>query len=257
MEYGMNSLAIGSIVFAFVFAGALFGMHLEKILPQEHLNPDAKDVIKVSMAMVATVAALVLGLLTASAKTSFDDRDAELRKMAEDVILLDRAMAKYGPETAGARALLKETLAARINRIWPEENTGKVAPEEVGRGTGVENVRETLFALSPNNDTQRWLQSTALQITRDIEAARWSIVEQIGSTIQWPLLAVVVFWLATIFASFGLFAPHNPTVGVVLFVAALCVAGSIYLILEMDQPYSGVVKLSSEPLRTALAELGR
>ena len=118
-------------------------------------------------------------------------------------------------------------------------------------------MRETLFALSPNNDTQRWLQTTALQITRDIEAARWSLVEQIGSTIQWPLLAVVVFWLAMIFASFGLFAPHNSTVSVVLFVAALCVAGSVYLIHEMDQPYSGLVKLSSEPFRTALAELGR
>jgi hypothetical protein len=253
----MSSLAIGSIVFGFVFAGAVLGMQLERILPQDHLNPDAKDVIKVSMAMVATVAALVLGLLTATAKTSFDDKEAELRKIAEHVILLDRTMAKYGPETAEGRTLLKENLAVRINLIWPEERAGKVAPEGVGRGEGVERVREAIFALSPNNETQRWLQSTALQITRDIEAARWSMLEQIGSNIQWPLLAIVAFWLATVFASFGLFAPHNPTVGVVLFVAALCVAGSIYLIIEMDQPYSGLVKLSSEPLRMALAELGR
>jgi hypothetical protein len=253
----MTSLTISSIVFALVFTGALLGMRLEKILPQEHLNPDAKDVIKVSMATVATVAALVLGLLTATAKTSFDDREAELRKMAELVILLDRTMANYGPETAEGRTLLKENLAARINLIWPEESAGKVAPEGIGRGEGVERVRETIFDLSPTNDTQQWLQATALQITRDIEAARWSMLEQIGSDIQWPLLGIVVFWLAAVFASFGLFAPHNPTVSVVLFVAALCVAGSVYLILEMDQPYTGLVKLSSEPLRTALAELGR
>ena len=252
----MSALTIGLIVFAVIFAGALFGMGLEKALPQDHLNADAKDVIKVSMAMVATVAALVLGLITASAKTSLDDKQTELRKMAEQIIVLDRTMAGYGPETAEARTELKQILAERINLIWPEERAGTVVPEGGGRGGSVETVREKLLALSPNNDTQRWLHSTALQITRDVEASRWSLLEQIGSSIQWPFLVVVVFWLAVTFASFGLFAPHNPTVAVALFVAALCVAGSIYLTVEMDQPYSGLIKLSSEPLRTALAELG-
>jgi len=177
--------------------------------------------------------------------------------MAAQVILLDRTMAEYGPETAEARTLLKQILVGRINLIWPEENAGTVTPEAIGRGAGVEGVQEKLLALSPKDDAQRWLQSTALQITRDIQAARWSILEQIGSTIQWPFLFVVVFWLAIIFASFGLFAPRNASVTVALFVAALSVAGSIYLILEMDQPYRGLVKISSAPLRTALAELGR
>lgn len=252
----MNPLAIASIVFAFVFGGALLGMYLGRVLPRDHLSPDARDVIKVSMAMVATLAALVLGLITASAKSSLDEKEAELRSMAGQVILLDRTIAKYGPETAETRTLLKQILVARINLIWPEENAGTVEPEALGRGASIERVQDKLLALSPKDDPQRWLQSTALGITRDIDATRWSLFEQIGSGIQWPFLVVVVFWLVAIFASFGLFAPRNASVAVALFIAALSVAGSIYLILEMDQPYSGLVKLSSAPLRTALTELG-
>ena len=252
----MNSLSMASLVFALVFGGALLGMYLGRVLPEDHLSPDTRYVIKLSMAMVATLAALVLGLLTASAKSSLDDKQAALRNMAGQVILLDRAMAGYGPETAETRTLLREILVTRISQVWPEENSGPLAPEAIGRGAAIESVQQKLLALSPKDDAQRWLQSTALQITRDIDATRWSLFEQIGSGLQWPFLVVVVFWLATIFASFGLFAPRNASVAVFLFVAALSVAGSIYLILEMDQPYQGLLKISSAPLRTALAELG-
>ena len=253
----MKPFSIASIVFAFVFGGALLGMYLGIVLPQDHLSSDTKDVIRVSMAMVATLAALVLSLLTASAKSSLDKKQAEMRNAAGQVILLDRTMARYGRETAEARTLLKQILVTRINLIWPEENAGTVTPEAIRRGASIEGVQEKLLALSPKDDAQRWVQRTALQITRDIESARWSLFEQIGNRIQWPFLVVVVFWLATIFVSFGLFAPRNASVIVALFIAASSVAGSIYLILEMDQPYSGLIKISSASFRTALVELGR
>jgi hypothetical protein len=250
----MNSLSIGSTVFALVFGGALLGMQLGRILPQQHLGPDAKDVIKVSTAMVATLAALVLGLLTASASSALDSKETELRSMAGQVILLDRAMANYGPETAEARTLLRQLVIARVNQVWPEE--AMVAPDAISRGAGVEAVQQKLLALSPKSGAQRWLQSTALNATHDISTARWSVLEHIGSSIQWPLLVVVVFWLIIIFASFGLFAPRNASVTAMLFLAALSVAGAIYMILAMDQPYGGLLKLSSAPLRIALSELG-
>ena len=252
----MSALAIGTIVFACVFGGALFGMFLGKILPEHHLSDDTRDVIKVTMAMIATLAALVLGLLTASAKSSLNDKELKLRSTAARIILLDRTLAEYGPEAHEARDLLKRILAARISEVWREENT-EIAEETVGGGIGVETIQERLLELSPQNDAQRWLQSTALQISSDIETAHWSALEEIGSEVQWPFLVVVVFWLAIIFASFGLFAPRNSSVTAALFVAALSVAGSVYLILEMDQPYSGLIKISSAPLRTALEKLGQ
>jgi hypothetical protein len=251
----MSNLAIGAIAFACVFAGALFGMFLQKVLPKEHLSAEARDVIKVAMAMIATLAALVLGLLTASAKSSLDDKENQLRSVAGQVVLLDRTMAQYGPDAKDARELLKQTLMARISQIWPEENTN-VTAGAIGRGAGVEAVQEKLLALSPQNDAQRWLQSTALRISGDIASARWSAFAKFGSSIKWPFLVVVVFWLTVIFASFGLFAPRNVSVAAALFLAALSVAGSIYLILEMDQPYGGLITLSSAPLRIALGQLG-
>ena len=253
----MSALSIGGIVFACVFGSALLGMLVSSVLPKHHLSSDSKDVIKVAMATIATLAALVVGLLIASARGSFDSKDGELRGAAAHVVLLDRAMAGYGPETAEARNLLRQLVAAKIRQIWPEDGKGNVDAAAISRGQDVEEIQRRLLALVPQNETQRWLKSEALRLTGTIAEARWLVVEQGGSSIQWPFLAILVFWLAAILASFGLFAPSNGSVITALFVCALSMAGAIYLIVAMDQPYSGIVKLSSAPLHTALDQLGR
>src|SRR5262245_16867914 len=143
-----------------------------------------------------------------------------------------------------------------ISQIWPEENA-TVTPGAIGRGSGIEAIQRKLLNLSPQTDAQRWLQSTALQTSGSISASRWVVLQEIGSSIQWPFMAILVFWLAVIFATFRLFAPRNSLVTAALFVAALSVAGSIYLILALDQPYSRPIKISSAPLRIALAQLGQ
>jgi hypothetical protein len=252
-----NPLAIGAIVFACVLGGAALGMFLGMVLPQNQLSAEAKDVIKVAMAMIATLAALVLGLLTASAKSGLDDKETEVRNVAAQVVLLDRMMAEYGPETQEARALLKQRLATRISQIWPEGDAGRLTPGTLSGGAGIETLQHKLLALSPQNDAQRWLLSTALQVSRDLAAARWSVFQQLGSRIHWPFLVIVVFWLTMVFISFGLFAPFNATAATALFIAALAVAGAIYLILAMDQPYSGLIKISGDPLRHALGQLSK
>ena len=253
----MSTLTISVIVFACVLGAALLGMYLGRVLPNHQLTDDAKDAIKVSMAMVATMAALVLGLMTSSAKTSLDDKENELRGAAAQVILLDRTLALYGMETGEARDLLKRLVAARMSQLWPEENADGVAPEAVGVDTGIGLLQQKILALSPQNEAQRWFQSTALQITRDIAATQWSTFQQVGSQIHWPFLAIVLFWLTIIFTSFGLFAPRNAIAISALSVAALAVAGGIYLILAMDQPYGGLIKISSAPVRAALDQLGQ
>jgi len=227
-------------------------MFLGSVLPKEHLSENAKDVIKVTMAMIATLAALVLGLLTASAKSSLDDKENAVRSWAAEALFLDRTLAQYGPEAQGARELLKQAIAARIAQLWPGSGEA-VTPAKIGEGAGIEGVQQALLALTPKTDAQRWLQSTALQTTSTIAARRWLIAQQIASNLRWPFLVVLIFWLAVIFASFGLFA----LVVAALFVAALSVAGSIFLILEMDQPYGGFIKIRSDPLRSALEQLGR
>ena len=158
----MSDILIGVIVFGIIFGGAMFGMFLGWILPDQHLAPDTRDVIRVVMAMLATLSAVVLGLLTGSAISSLAEKEGELRRAGVQFIMLDRTLATYGPETKVARDLLKQTLAERISQIWPEEG-GDVSLEALGGGAGIGLVQKELFALSPQNDEQRWLQSHALE----------------------------------------------------------------------------------------------
>jgi type II secretory pathway pseudopilin PulG len=252
----MSALLIGAIVFAVVFGGALLGMGLGALLPKEQLSDQTKDAIKVAMAMIATLAALVLGLLTASAKSSLDDKEGQVRAWAAEVIILDRALATYGPEAQDARDSMKQVLTARVAQLWPGSGTG-LSPAALRKGTSIEVVQREVLELQPQTDAQRWLKDTALKITQEMMEARWEGMQRLGRSIKWPFIAIVVFWLAVIFASFGLLAPRNAIVTGALLLAALSVAGALYLILEMDQPYAGLITISPEPLQIALAQLGK
>jgi hypothetical protein len=221
------------------------------------LNAESKDSIRLAVAMIATLSALVLGLLVASAKSSFDNKNAELTKAAAQGVLLDRTMAEYGPETRDTRDLLRRIVVSDISRIWPEGGSAGVQPQAVGQGLGVEEIERQLLNLSPQTEAQRLLKPQALQINGEINEARWLINEQTGSSIQWPLLTILVFWLTITFISFGIFAPRHGSVVVAMFLAALSVAASVYLIVDLDQPYGGLIKLSNGPLVTALAQLGQ
>jgi hypothetical protein len=254
----MGSMTLALIVLACIFGGALVGMVLRALLPDHHLSDESKDVVRLGTGMIATLAALVLGLLIASAKGTFDTMTTELRQAGSKIVVLDRVMAQYGPETREARDLLRRTVASSIDRIWPEE-TNQVVPGKDGQtGNNLEALQDKLRQLSPHSDAQRWLQSRALQVSADIVDSRWLLFEQVGqSSLPAAFIVVLVFWLTIIFASFGLFAPRNATVIIVLFICAFSAAGSLFLIFELDQPYKGVIKISSAPLRYALANLGQ
>jgi hypothetical protein len=240
-----------------VFGGALLGMFLRIVVPAHHLSEDSKDVIKLGMGLIATMAALVLGLVIATAKSSYDTQDAAVKHTAAKVLLLDRMLSNYGSETKEVRELLRQTIASRLEAIWPADPTQRArldAPEAVFAVRGIE---ARILQLSPQNNAQRWLQTQALRIGRDIMETRWFVLGSLSRSIPVPFLVVVVFWLTIIFGSFGLFAPRNATVVVVLFLCALSVAGSIFLILELDQPFAGLMKISSAPLRYTLSHLGQ
>ncbi len=253
----MSSLAIAGIAFVCIFGGALLGMFFRTILPEHHLSQESKDVVKLGMGLIATMAALVLGLLTGSAKGAFETQDAELKQSAANIILLDRTLAHYGPETKSIRDQVRRAVAYKLAATWPEN--GAEARVDTSEATpAVEGIEDGIRDLSPQNDAQRGLQSRALQIAGNVMQTRWLMFgQQAGTAIQTPLLVVLVFWLAALFASFGLFAPRNVTVIAVLCVSALSVSGAILIILEMNQPFQGLIRVSSTPLRYTLAHLGQ
>ena len=250
----MSPMAIGWIVFALVFGSALLAMFVHSALPEHHLTADSKDVVKLGIALIATMSALVLGLLIASAKTAFDTRSNQLVQVSADIIQLDRALARYGPETKEARSLLERSVAATLERFWPAEGARPIAVDP--KASPVEGLYDKIEELSPQSEAQRALRSQAETMALDMGRTRLLLFEHLGSSIPVPFLVVLVFWLCIIFASFGLFAPRNATVIAVLCVCALSVSGAIFLILELDRSFEGLLKVSGAPLRAALAQLG-
>ena len=253
----MSSLAIASIVFVCVFGGALLGLFVRTALPEHHLSEDSTGVVKLGTGLLATLAALVLGLLIASAKTTFDKIKDEVTQGAAKVVQLDRTLALYGPETKEARDLLHGALASAIELLFSGEGSGLAklgAPERLAR---MEQIQAMIRELAPRNDAQRSLQSRALELCNEVAQMRWLLIVQGEGSIPTPFLVVLVLWLAIIFAGFGLLSAKNATVVAVLVVCALSVSGAILLIEEMDRPFDGLMKLSSAPLRNALAHLGQ
>jgi hypothetical protein len=250
----MSSMTLSLIVFLCVFGGAVVGLLLHAVLPHHHLGAETKDIVKLGMGLVGTMAALVLGLLVASAKGSYDAQSAEVTQLSANIALLDRALTLYGPETKEIRAILRSAVRRALDQMWPHPgDVSQAAPSAAGG----EILYEKLQGLSPKNDTQRLLQSQATNIAMDIGKTRWLMYEQAMGSVSMPLLVILVLWLTAIFISFGLFAPFNGTVVSSLFTAALSVSCAIFLILEMYTPYTGLVQISSAPLRAAIAQLGQ
>ena len=246
----MSPLAISAIAFMFIFGGALGGMALRRVLA-EKLSNDAKDAVRLSMGLIGTIAALVLGLLIASAKTSYDGKVTKIREIAVNVILSDNLLEQYGVEALSARRLLRATIDSTIDRIWGDLDPTRAGPFEVSSSarafyTAVEN-------LAPTNDAQRALQARVLNLLTEVAQARLALFTQAGTGIPLPFLAILVFWLAMIFASFSLFSRAEPVVIVALFVCSLSSACALLLIMEMDRPFAGVMGISSTALRHALA----
>ena len=201
----MNTTTISLIVFACVFGGALLGIFLHAVLPQHHLGADSKDIVKLGMGLVGTMAALVLGLLVASAKGYYDAQSAELTQMSANIGTLDRALALYGPETKEIRAMLRGAIVRIVDQMWPKD--GASASPAPPSAAGGEILYEKIQGLSPKNDTQRSLQGQAQSIAVDIGKTRYLMYAQQATSVSLPLLVVLVIWLTVIFISFGLFAP--------------------------------------------------
>lgn len=254
----MNPLAISGIVFACILVGTLLGMILRALLPDEHLSADSKDVIKLGMGLIGTMTALVLGLLIASAKSNYDNQRNGLAQLSANVIWLDRILAHYGTESKDVRALLRASVADLLQRTWPEENPQVEQTEVKGKTVGrYEGILDRIQELAPKTDAQRALQTQALNTAWDTGRMRLLLAAQKGGSILTPFLVLLVCWVALILASFSLFAPRNATAFATLLVCTLAVTSAIFLILELDQPFQGMLQISSTPLSNALAQLGR
>ncbi len=249
----MHSLNVSLLVFLIVFAGSIAGIYLRRVLPDEHFSPDALVVIRLSIGFVVTMTGLVLGMLVSSAKASYDAQKLLVAQVSSDLILLDRALEEFGPETNMIRTQLREYVEAAVHRVWPNE---AFTPVELRPQDHVDRLETQLKLLTPKNESQATAKAHAIALLADLRQTSWLVfIQSDSNSLSMPLLVVLVSWLVVIFISFGLMAPPNPTVIITLLIGALAVSGAILIIMEMYSPFNGILRISSAPMRDALSRL--
>ena len=251
----MNVAITSLVVFACVFGAAMFGILLRSLLPEHHLNSETKDTVKIAMGFVATMAALILGLLVASAKDSYDKQASGVTQMAAKAIFLDRLLEKYGPETKEVRAVYHRAVEQITQRMWPDDKVSEAQLDPSKSHN--EDLLVAIESLRPTTELQNMLKPQAISVTLELGQMRWLEYAQANSSASRQLLYLLVFWISVLFASFGLFAPRNATAIAALKLSALSVAGAIYLILELGSPFHGFLQIPKTAFLDALAHIGK
>lgn len=253
----MTSVLVAGVVFLFTFGGFLFGMWLHRVLPPSHAEAESREIIKVATGLLATLAALVLGLLVASAKSNFDTQEAGYEQLAANILVLDRLLAHSGPGADLARQALKNAATATADSLWPANGLTPKSLDNAAISAAGSAAYAAIQNMAPQNDAQRAVQSQALSMTSELSRTRWLLSEQQDSSSSIPFMLVLIFWLTAIYCSFGLFAPLNRIVIFVMLICTMSNAGAIFLIIDLNQPSSGLIQASGAPVRYAISQLGR
>lgn len=249
----MSSITIGLAAFVVIFGGVLLGLLAARFLPGPHLGNETRNAVTVSMAVVGTLSALVIGLLISTASASFSARTNAISNLAVDIVRLNRSLVRYGPDADSIRDSLRGYAQAKSGELA----TG-VGRDEMGMRTLalLETISDQVVDLRPADDRQRHIQEQSIQLIGSISNARWLLIEHDKSAVPIPFLVLLIFWLSILFASFGLFAPRNATALTSLCLCSMAVAGGIFMILELAAPTEGVIRPSLDPIRAAIGELG-
>ena len=249
----MITISLAAILFLFLVGVTLLGARLRRLVPAEHLSADSKDAVKLALGLVATMTAILLGLLVSSAKSSFDTARSEVMQMAAKIALLDRVLMLYGLQTADARHALRDSVAEGVRRTWPADGRlpARLEPnEEMG-----DAVYAAISRLAPQDEAQRALKTEATTLMVQLAELRTLVRAQAVSSVSKPLLIALVIWLVVIFLGFSLLAPANATNTLALLAGAFSVACAVFIILDLDHPFAGVVRIPSEPMIRTLDHL--
>jgi hypothetical protein len=253
----MMSLITALITLASLCAGIILGSAIRHRLPDHHLRDDSRDVIKMASGMIATLVALVIGLLVTSSKASYDQASGAVTQIGAKMIVLNRVLERYGSETKSIRKRMREGIATSVEQLWPTDGSPNPGLAALEQASSMDSVHDMIMQLEPPDEAHRILRSHALATCMELAQSRWLIIEQAQTTLPMAFLAMLIFWLTVLFSSLGLLAPRNATTSCSLFVCAVSMSGAIYLILEMNRPLEGAVRISPAPLHKALSVIGK
>jgi len=249
-----NPLVVGLIAFALILGGAFAGWKLRMLLPAQHLTEETKSLVAVSTAIVATLSALVLGLLISNANASFIRLGGEVTVLSAQILRLDKILLRYGSDAHEAREVLRQYATQKTVDMFPDD------PANVRLGNPstyelLQRLEDMLLALKPANPRDQWWMGQAMTLASKIGETRWLIAQQVGQGTPKAFVTMLVFWLSLLFASFSLFAPHNLTSAVILTLSALAVAGAVAMFVELEQGFGRMIHISPKPMRQAVTAL--
>jgi hypothetical protein len=246
------TLLVGAAVFIVTFGAGLIGLALHHKLAETHRSSESKDTVRLVQALIASIATLVLSLLIASASTHYRTQADGLAELASDIIVLDIALAHSGADADPARRELRAMVEAALeHRVLSHEES----PIDTVRFDAFHNA---IAALRPSNAAEHASQQRALDMAGRLVQGRVLLLMKAAiNDVQWPFLGVLVSWLAMLFLAMGVFSRANRLIIVAIFAGAVTVGGAIFLILELEQPRVGLLRVSDRPLRFALHHLGQ
>jgi len=253
----MSPVADALVVLASVFGSGLVGLSLRSVIPEQHLQEQSLGMVRLCAGVLATLAALVLGLLVASAKSNYDRVNDEVIQAATAIVLLDRTLAQFGPQTDEARGLLRAAVATAASTVFSKQGRGVADLDDPDRLAVGEKLEAQIRTLPAASEVQRTLQAHALELANEVAKMRLLTITQAEGSIPAMFLVVLVLWLTIMFAGFGLVSARNPTVIVTLFLCALSLAGAVFMIEELNRPLDGLMRISSSPIRYALDHIGK
>jgi hypothetical protein len=249
----MSALWISLASFLAIFCSALAGVAVAQRLPEPHLSVETRTAVSVSMAVVGTLAALVLSLMITNASNSFRLRTDAIESLGINILKLDRSLLRYDAPVKDIRVALRAYANAKVEEISIPNPSPKSNLDTLRE---LEGIEDQILNLTPTTEREHQIVARSLETVQAISDARWLLVEKAGISIPASFLVLLIFWLSLLFASFGLFAPKNATVFIILLLCALAISGGVFMILELGTPTSGLIRVSVEPLRSAVADLG-
>jgi hypothetical protein len=243
------------VTFASTAGGMLLGMVLRALLPAATLNAETKEVVRLGVGLLATLSAVAISLMIASAKTSYDTQDAHFRQFSADVILTDQLLAQYGPGAVEIRKLMRVAVPTALDRIWREKAVGAPQNNAFSTSSVAEQIYGAIEALSPANDAQRLLKPRIERAAGEIARARLLMFADVDTPIQRPFLLILVFWLTVIFISFSLFVEPGAVIAIAILIFAVSIASALFLVADLSRPFAGLMQISNQHLRDALGPL--
>jgi hypothetical protein len=250
-----NPMMVALISLCFILAGTFVGVWLRTRLPEHHLSKESESVVKLGVGLIATLSALVLGLLISSAKGTYDVKVSEVNQITANIVMMDQLLSEYGPDVRPAREKLRSSVQGMVQKMW---NEGKDKSANSNGFTPTAASVETwrlVHSLPTDTELRRGLSGQITEAAKSLSQLRLLLFAQKGGSIPAPFLVILVFWLTIIFASFSLFGPMNTTVLTFTFLFALSAAGAIFLIYELDSPFTGMLQISRTTMLDALGTL--